>query len=214
MGSPLFFGQNVAATGTLPIGDLIANETFETPTTGFVLPSWNTVIGTGSTVNPVANTSPSPAGGTQYLDIIGIGDVAYAYKDFSASGEVYIRMLVRWTSGSSRVCYLRDIGNNAVMFVIISALGLPTIFDAGNNSSVDWTSSLTTNVWYYMWLHWKHGAGQTVQIAVSTTSTRPAYVSQTGGNSSTDATRLVVGSSNGETSINDFDNVNAGTTAL
>lgn len=211
--SPLFFGQNVAATG-LPTGNLIANETFETPTTGFVLPGWNTQIGTGSTVNPVANIAPSPAGGAQYLNIIQAGDTGDAYKDFTASGEVSGWFLFRWVSGSGKVFALRDVGGTVVVFIQLSAGGLPTIYDGGNNASVDWGSTISPATWYYFYYHWKHGAGQTVQLAISTTNIRPAWVTQNGGNSSTDATRLFAGENGGSTFTRDYDNLNVGTTAL
>lgn len=206
---PGLVGNAVPKSSGMPSGDLMV-ETFEGANSGYDLAGWSQNVGAGSTVDPDYASTNIGDSGSQSFHFIQAGNGASSVNTVSSSTEVSIRLKVRPISNSTSLEVINGVNGASVLFsVFISTDTHIKAIDVGNNAIVDGgLASLGTT--YYVWVHYLKGTGANahLDIAFSTTSTRPAYVSTTAGGSTLNCDRIRLGNNNPRTGEAIVDDVN------
>lgn len=149
--------------------------------------------------NPDYTTSPAPLHGSQSLRFFDTTHNVSTYTTFTANGDIYGHLMVRWTAlPSSSIQFVRigDGSGTQQGFLRISAAGGITV---GNGSSEDGpTDAMSSGTTYHVWFRYNKGTGANgnAYVAFSTDATEPTsgtkYKSISNGTSTADAARLTL----------------------
>ena len=176
-------------------GPWLVFQTFETPTTGYDNGETWTGTGTG-TVDPAYTGVVLQ--GTQSLRLNQSANTAQTITSFAAQDELYGYFMFRAISGfPGNPSFLVWLNDSSTIGIEVNSDATLTI--TGNIASTT-VATMTTNVTYHIWWHYKKspgGANQIQEIAFSTDTLKPTsgnnYAGTSGGSRTTQITSFQCG---------------------
>jgi hypothetical protein len=154
-------------------GNLVAGETFETPTSGYVLSSWTTSTAGSSTITPTYSTSPAPLYGTQSCRMNEAAAVCGLYRNFTSTGEVWGWLDYSNTNGNGIILTVRAGSSTKYRLAIASAK--LQVWDAANNGQANSVSALTNGTRYRIFFHFVPGGSNSRLEAVFVAGESPLF---------------------------------------